>query len=86
MPARARRSVDQRVMSDPSKVTRPPARGQQAHHRLEQRGLAHTVAAHQAEDVALGNRQVDAPEHLRAAVGDVEPLNREASPSRGGAE
>ena len=30
MPARARRSVDQRVMSAPSKVTRPPRAGWQA--------------------------------------------------------
>src|SRR5713101_6642554 len=49
--------------------------GQQAHDRLEQRGLADPVASHQTDDAAVRDLERDVPEHLALPVGDVEALN-----------
>src|SRR5690606_29604799 len=52
--------------------------GEQAHHRVQQGGLADAVAAHQADEPAVGDLEGHPEEHLGAAVGhahvvDLEP-------------
>ena len=51
-------------MSSPSKMTAPPAAGDEARDRLEQRRLAGAVGAEQGDDLALVDLEVDAEEHL----------------------
>ena len=47
-------------------------RRQQSHDALQQRGLAHAVAAHEAGARSLRHHQVDVPQGVAAAVGLVE--------------
>jgi len=44
------------------------ARGQDAHQRLEQRGLAHAVAAHYRDDLLLADLEAEVVDHLALAV------------------
>ena len=46
--------------------------------RLEQRGLAHAVAAHEADHAARRHLERDIPEHLALAVGHVEAPRSQA--------
>ena len=50
------------------------ARGQQAHRRAQQRGLAGAVGADHGDDLAFVDAQVDAVHRLDRAVGDAEVL------------
>ena len=45
--------------------------------RLQQRRLAGAVRAEQRDDLALVDLEVDAEQHLHAAVGDVEPAHEQ---------
>ncbi len=52
-------------------------RRQQAHDALEQRGLAHAVAAHQARARARGHGEIDIPQRVAAAVELIEAFDRQ---------
>src|SRR5690606_23334199 len=50
---------------------------EQAHDRLHRRALARPVAAHQRDHLAVADLEVDAEQHLRAAVPRLQRANRE---------
>ena len=53
------------------------ARSHQTRHGAQQRRLARAVRAEQRDDLARGDVEVDAEEHLHAVVLDVEPAHRD---------
>ena len=66
-------------MRSPAKADLAALRAHEAHQRAHGRGLAHAVAAHQSDDLALADREGHAEQHLAEPVGRRAPCPTSSS-------
>ena len=85
MPARAMARARQADQLAAAELDRALALAEDAHDRLQRRGLAGAVAAEERHDLAVGDLEADAVQHVAFAVPAFEVAHREKRRRGGGA-